>query len=136
MPFSPVLIAAAAKLDLSAVRDHLEKAGIIHPLLKFSDGEELVSYLQLASVAGPDHTPLRPGLLLLDLELPKSHGFETVRWIRQQRPLKDLPIVLLLENVEPKDVKRAAALGVTRIVTKYPAPRALADIMINAAHMN
>jgi CheY-like chemotaxis protein len=136
MPFSPVVIAAASPVDLSALRSQLDKAGTNLPLHLIADGGELIGFLQLSLAPGAGRTSMRPCLLFLDLELPGAQGFETVQWIRQQRPLKDLPIVLFAASIEPRDVKRAAALGVTRIVTHHPTPRAIAEIIVATSRMN
>jgi CheY-like chemotaxis protein len=135
MPFSPVLIGSVSPVDVAAIREFLEKARSSLPVLAFDDGGALVGFLQRSVAHEPQQTPTRPCLLFLDLDLPKLEGFETVRWIRQQRALKDLPIILLSESVEAKDVKQAAALGVTRIVTLRPSPRAFADIIVQTARI-
>src|SRR4051812_29164698 len=99
---SPVLLAEARPDDPSALRQLLDKAGVTNPVVTFADGEKLATFLKtVLSVPAVKGRSLRPCLLFLDLELPKIDGFETLRWIRQQNALKDLPVIMLADAVEP-----------------------------------
>lgn len=135
MTLAAILIAEESPRELSLLRQHLTKAGVKNPLVTFRDADDLKSFLRSTSAAGGT-AAVRPSLLLLDLNLPKAHGLETLRWIREQTPLRDLPVVVLSSAVEPKDVKRAASLGVTRFVTKPLSPRTLADRIAEAIAEN
>lgn len=124
MPFPAILFASDRLKDLATVRAHLSKAGIKNPIVTFPDDGDLRSFLTTVPCTS---ATISPFLLLLDLNLPGSNGFEILRWIREQPDLADLPVILLAGPVEPKDVKRAAALGVSRVVARNAAPRVLAD---------
>jgi CheY-like chemotaxis protein len=127
MPLSSVLFATGKAGSLSATRQHLAKLGIQNPLVPFHDATELILFLRELSIA--KKSGIRLGVLLLDIDLPKFNGFETLRWLRSERALKDLPVVVLADDVDAKDVKRAAALGVQQIVSASSTHSALAEII-------
>src|SRR5579862_8971598 len=60
-----------------------------------------------------------PGLLLLDIKLPRRSGFEVLDWIRkQQTPLRRLPVIMLTSSTHSADVNRAYDLGVNSYLAK------------------
>jgi CheY-like chemotaxis protein len=130
MPLHAILIAEEKPVNLPAVREHLREVGIKDPLITFKDGEDLQNFL-CAVTTGRGAT-VRPRLLLFDLDLPNSNGFEFLRWMRQQDSLQELSVVILARTIDHREVERAAALGVTQFGPKHPAPRVMADLIARA----
>jgi CheY-like chemotaxis protein len=125
----PIAVAEDSHADLALLQHYLQLAGVRHPLVALSNGEELIEYLKpLCDPAGAA-TSVRPCLVFLDINMPKVDGFTALEWIRQQPALKTLPVVALSGAIEPKDLSRAARLGLARFVTKYPPPQVFAEIV-------
>jgi CheY-like chemotaxis protein len=95
-----------------------QKAGL-HNLLKIvADGDQAISYL---SGKGPygnrERFPL-PFLLLLDLKMPGTDGFEVLQWVRSEPELKRLLVVVLTSSNLQADVDRAYELGANSYLVK------------------
>lgn len=125
----PILVADDDANDLFLIRRRLDKAGVKHPIVTFSGGEELVSFLRASCVLGARENGLRPGLLFVDVRMPGMGGFDVLRWVRRQKALKELPIVVLSSSDEPKDIARALELGATEYYTKLPSVEEMAKLV-------
>src|SRR2546427_11957125 len=91
-----ILLAEDRDDDTFLIGRAFERAHITYPLRVVRDGEEAINYL-----AGVGKYSLRaeyplPGLLLLDLSLPRADGFTVLRWLSTQPALKRLPVIILL----------------------------------------
>jgi len=86
--------------------DLLSKAG--YKMISALDGE---SGLRLAQEEQPD-------LILLDLILPRMHGFDVLENLKQNTEVKHIPIVVLTNLGEIKDVEKALSLGATTYLVK------------------
>jgi len=101
--------------DILLVLQAFQKAGIVNPLRVVKSGEEAVQYL--AGLGGyVDHPP--PQLVLLDLKLPGMDGFEVLSWIRQQSPIRKVPVLVLTSSDHIQDVNRAYSLGANSFLVK------------------
>ena len=79
------------------------------------DGIEAMAYLRREE---PYWDATRPDVVLLDLNMPRKNGLETLAEIRQDNTLKDLPVILLTTSKAIEDKTKADQLGATRFVTK------------------
>lgn len=108
-----------------ALHDYRLKNGI-----RFvEDGEELMDYLQhRGKYADPASSP-RPGLILLDLNMPKKDGREALAEIKKDPDLHKIPVVVLTTSKAEEDILRAYDLGVNSYITKPVTFQGLADVM-------
>jgi len=63
----------------------------------------------------------QPDVLILDLKMPKMTGFEVLEWVRSQKSLENLPVLILSSSDVPEDARRAYGLGATMYFVKSPA---------------
>jgi CheY-like chemotaxis protein len=113
-----ILIADDREDDVLLMRRSLERAHVSNPLQIVRNGEEAISYLKgEAKFANRDEYPL-PALLLLDLKMPRTDGFEVLRWIRQQPGLKALRVIVLTSSADIRDVNQAYELGANSFLVK------------------
>jgi CheY-like chemotaxis protein len=83
-----------------------------------STGEEVIQYLiGVGKFADRNVYPI-PGLILLDIKMPKVSGLEALRWIRQDRRFKDVPVIIVSSSVLPRDHDQAYAFGATAYFAK------------------
>ncbi len=59
-----------------------------------------------------------PGLILLDLVLPKMHGFEVLKLLKEDETTKNIPIIVLTNLESMGDVEKALELGATTYLVK------------------
>jgi CheY-like chemotaxis protein len=93
-------------------------SGLVNPLYVVNDGEQAIAYLKgEGRYANRAEYPL-PCLLLLDLKMPNKNGFEVLEWIRSERALGALRVVVLTTSGETQDINRAYQLGANSFLTK------------------
>jgi CheY-like chemotaxis protein len=113
-----LLIADDDAEDRMMLKEAFQENRLSNHLKFVEDGEELMDYLRrvgkFESVA--DHP--RPGLILLDLNMPKKDGREALRDIKADPLLRDIPIVVLTTSKTEEDVVRSYGLGVNSFISK------------------
>src|SRR6266481_325024 len=104
--------------DVVLVRRTMAKAKVLNPLQVVESGEKAVAYLSgEGRYSDRGQYPL-PALVLLDLKLPGLDGFDVLRWIRQNRGLKALRVVVLTSSNDMRDVNLAYQLGANSFLVK------------------
>ena len=104
--------------DVFLLKRAFIKAGINVPMHIVNDGQEAVDYLiGQEPYANRKEYPL-PTLLLLDLKMPRLSGFDVIRWVREHKGLRRLPILVLSSSGLGKDVNRAYDLGANSYLLK------------------
>lgn len=93
------------------------------------DGEELMEYLhRRGKYAQLKDTPL-PGLILLDLNMPRKDGREALKEIKADPELRRIPIVVLTTSKADEDIVRSYDLGVNSYVTKPVTFKSLVELV-------
>jgi CheY-like chemotaxis protein len=97
----------------------LKKAGVTSRVERLSNGDDAVAYLQGQTPYDDRAAYPLPGIVVLDLKLPRRSGFEVLEWVRSlPGSLRLLPIVVLSSSSMPSDVNRAYSLGANSYLTK------------------
>lgn len=82
------------------------------------DGRSAIRYLSGGNgYENREENPV-PALVLLDLNLPQVHGFEVLRWMRQQPQYVTTPVVIFSSSSREEDKERALVLGANEFVEK------------------
>jgi CheY-like chemotaxis protein len=93
-----------------------------NPLKLATDGDDALQYLSgEGKYANRGEYPL-PGLLLLDLKLPKISGLDLLLWIRQHPPIRLMPVIVLSSSNKPADVCCAYERGANAYLVKPAKP--------------
>ena len=125
-----ILICDDDEDDRSLTQRALQDAHISNDLRFVEDGEQLLDYLhQRGSFAGETGAAPRPGLILLDLNMPNMDGREALQIIKGDVTLLDIPIVVLTTSGSDADVIRSYQLGVNSFITKPVTFTGLVDAM-------
>lgn len=113
-----ILIAEDLEDDILLIQRALRKAQVLNPIQVVRNGDAVVAYLKgEGKFANREEYPL-PGLLLLDLKMPRTDGFEVLTWIRQEPNLRALRVVVLTSSADMRDVTRAYELGANSFLVK------------------
>lgn len=104
--------------DRLLARDALEESRLANDLRFVADGEELMDYLlRRGAYADPARSP-RPGLILLDLNMPRKDGREALREIKAHAELRRIPVVVLTTSRADEDVGDCYDLGANSFISK------------------
>jgi CheY-like chemotaxis protein len=114
-----ILICDDDEDDRMLTQHALIDAHISNELQFVEDGEQLLDYLyQRGAFAGETGAAPRPGLILLDLNMPRMDGREALKRIKGDITLSDIPVVILSTSGFDEDVIRSYQLGVNSFITK------------------
>jgi CheY-like chemotaxis protein len=124
-----ILLADDDDEDLQMTVDALTKSRLGNDLRVTRDGEELMDYLlRRGQYSNPGDAPA-PGLILLDLNMPKKDGREALAEIKSNDALRTIPVVVLTTSKAEEDIFRTYDLGVNSFITKPVTFAGLAEAM-------
>ena len=113
-----ILIAEDKETDVILLRRALAKAAIANPVHFVTDGEQAIAYVTGGGeFADRRRFPL-PGIIVLDLKLPRQSGLEVLRWLKTQPGLRRIPVIVLTSSAEETDVNAAYDLGANSYLVK------------------
>jgi CheY-like chemotaxis protein len=113
-----ILMADDDAEDRMLAEEAFRESRLTNELRFVEDGVELLDYLQKRNgYAAPASAP-RPGLILLDLNMPKMDGREALAEIKRDASLRRIPVVILTTSETDEDILRSYDLGVSSYITK------------------
>ncbi|HEY1592745.1 MAG TPA: response regulator [Solirubrobacteraceae bacterium] len=125
-----ILMADDDEEDCELTRDALQDARLANEMRFVYDGQELIDYLRReGAYADPSLDAPRPGIILLDLNMPKKDGREALAEIKADESLRRIPIVVLTTSKDEEDVLRTYDLGVNSFITKPVTFAGLVEVM-------
>jgi CheY-like chemotaxis protein len=124
-----ILMADDDSDDRLLTKRALEASRVVNDLRFVEDGEELMDYLlQRGGYADSDAAP-RPGLILLDLNMPRKDGREALAEIKKDPALHRIPVVVMTTSKAEEDVLRSYDLGANSYITKPVTFERLVELM-------
>jgi len=125
-----ILLAEDDDDDYTLTRDAFKESRLLNEVRRVKDGEELMQYLQRqGGYADPKNSP-PPGLILLDLNMPRKDGRECLKEIKNSPELRHLPVVVLTTSQAEEDVFKSYQLGVNSYIRKPVAFQALVEATV------
>jgi CheY-like chemotaxis protein len=125
-----ILMADDDEEDRELTGDALAAAHLVNDIRFVSDGQELLDYLRAdGKYRGDAAAAPRPGIILLDLNMPKKDGREALAEIKADESLRQIPVVVLTTSSDEQDVVRSYDLGVNSFITKPVTFASLVDVM-------
>lgn len=106
-----ILVVEDSEDDFDATRRAFGKANLRNPIVHARSGEEALAYLQSDS-------QIKPGIILLDLNMPGLDGRKTLEIIKQHIALKQIPVVILTTSDDERDVQACYTLGANTYIQK------------------
>lgn len=119
-PGQPIIILMADDDadDRMLTKEALEESRVLNELHFVEDGEELMDYLTRRGKYSDMADSPRPGLILLDLNMPKKDGREALKEIKADPDLRRIPIVVMTTSQAEEDVFRSYDFGASSFITK------------------
>ena len=115
--------------DRKMTEDAFAENRLANQLHCVEDGEELMDYLhRCGKYENLRNEPL-PGLILLDLNMPRKDGREALREIKADPNLRRIPVVVLTTSKAEEDIVRSYDLGVNSYVTKPVTFKSLVELV-------
>lgn len=117
-PTHPILLIEDSPEDTEAMRRAFKRAGLANPIQHCMDGDDALDFLlQRNQYAEAGKAP-RPGIILLDLNLPGTDGREVLAQIKQNESLMQIPVVVLTTSSDERDIDKCYKLGANSYVMK------------------
>ena len=113
-----ILLVEDSPEDFVATVRALRRAGLANPLHRCEDGEEALDYLYGRGRYAPPAMARRPGLILLDLNLPGTDGRDVLVEIKQHDELKKIPVLVLTTSTDERDIDKCYRMGANSYVKK------------------
>ena len=113
-----VLMAEDDEHDIVATKRAWKKHHIANPLYIVKDGEECLDFLHQRGKYSEPGTAPRPGIVMLDIKMPKMDGLNVLKHIREDNGLRHLPVIILTTSKAEEDRFRGYDLGVNAYIVK------------------
>lgn len=124
-----ILIADDDPEDRMLAAEALKESRLANDIHFVEDGEELIDYLLYRGrFTNPDDAP-RPGVILLDLNMPRKDGREALREIKENSELRRIPVIVLTTSKAEIDIYRSYDLGVNSFIVKPVTFDSLVEVM-------
>ena len=120
--------------DRMMTEEALRAARLANDLHFVEDGAELIAYLRRTGEYERESTSPRPGLILLDLNMPRMDGREALAVIKADPNLRRIPVVILTTSRAEEDIYRSYDLGVSGYVAKPVTFDGLVTALTNIGH--
>jgi CheY-like chemotaxis protein len=124
-----ILLADDDPDDQEMIRRALGKSQLLIELYTVEDGEQLLDYLHHRGLYAPPVLAPRPGIILLDLNMPKMDGREALVEIRAHASLRRIPVIVMTTSSAERDIARAHDLGCSSFIRKPVTLAALTHVM-------
>lgn len=113
-----ILIVEDSDDDFFATMRAFKKSNLANPVQRCTNGDQALDYLfQRGEFSAPGKAP-RPGLILLDLNLPGTDGRSILHTIKAEPDLLKIPVVVLTTSNAEHDIEKCYAAGANSYVQK------------------
>jgi two-component system, response regulator len=114
-PNQPILLVEDSPEDFETTRRAFQRAGLKNPILHCTDGDQALDFLFRR---GAHADAPRPGLVLLDLNLPGTDGREVLQEMKRDEDLRCIPVIVLTTSNDERDVHACYRAGANSYVQK------------------
>lgn len=124
-----ILLADDDEEDRMLTSEALTESRVANDLRFVTDGDELLDYLYRRGNFTEASAAPRPGLILLDLNMPRKDGREALREIKADPELRRIPVIILTTSKAEEDIYRTYDLGANSFITKPVHFESLVEVM-------
>jgi len=115
---SPLLLIEDSPEDRETATRALKKAGLRVPILYCVDGDDAMDFLRRKGHYADDEKAVRPGVILLDLNMPGTDGREVLSQIKNDEDLKTIPVLVVTTSRDERDIKSCYESGANAYIRK------------------
>lgn len=116
---TPVLLVEDDPTDFRLIQRAFSKLSDGFEMFRLTNGDDVIDYLSGEGPYENRNAYPMPGIVLLDLKIPRRSGFEVLQWLRRQvTGLKRLPVIILTSSRHSADINRAYDLGANSYLVK------------------
>src|ERR1043166_2221985 len=131
LPLQPLIVGIDDEPDdIFLLQRLIQKTGVEAAFQPFANGEAAMR--ALSSLLESDSAMPLPLACFLDVKMAAMTGFDLLRWIRAQRPLDPMPVIMLSSSDDPRDVDTARELGAQAYMKKHPPVAAMRTVIDEA----
>ena len=124
-----ILLADDDEEDRMLACDALTEGHLSNAVHCVTDGEDLMDYLHRRGKYLPPALAPRPGIILMDLNMPKKDGREALREIKESPELRHIPVVVMTTSKAEEDIFRCYDSGASAYISKAVTFEGLIDVM-------
>lgn len=126
---APILIAEDDEEDRELIKEAFDECGLSNDIIFVNDGVELMDYLQrVGKYSNKQEYPF-PGIILLDLNMPKKDGRQVLLEMKADNELRKIPVTILTTSKSTEDVLKSYRLGVNSFIIKPVTFDALVNVL-------
>ena len=130
-----IIVADDDSDDRMLIDDAFQESRLSNPIIFVENGEQLLHCLRgQGNFSEPGKVCRTPGLILLDLNMPKMDGRTALAHIKADPELRRIPVIVLTTSKAEEDVFRTYDLGVNSFITKPVSFEALVDVVRTLNH--
>ena len=111
----PVLLVEDNPLDARFIIKGFESSAVQNSITTLHDGEEALMYMKKLGIYEKAPTP---GLMLLDLKMPRKNGLELLEDLKKLGLLKATKVVVITTSDSEEDIKKCSEFGVENFIIK------------------
>ena len=113
----PILLVEDTPEDAEATLRAFKKAGMANPIFHCTDGDDALDYLRQRGKYDAQKAP-RPGMILLDLNMPGTDGREVLSEIKADEKLRQIPVIVLTTSADERDIQSCYRDGANSYIQK------------------
>ena len=131
MDLIEILLVEDNEDDVLMIQEAFTRANVVNSIQVVKDGEEALCYLRKE---GRYHGVTQPGLVLLDIAMPKKNGFEVLKEIKADPGLRQIPVIMLTTSSREEDVVRSYSEGACSYISKPVGLQQFAELLKQFKH--
>ena len=117
-PHQSILLVEDSPEDYETTTRALRKAGLANPIVHCSDGDDALDFLRHQGRHAGAGRASRPGVILLDLNLPGTDGREVLAEVKGNDRLKQIPVIVLTTSTDDRDIQKCYLAGANSYIQK------------------
>lgn len=117
-PSQPILLVEDSPEDYEATLRAFRRSGLKNAVVRCESGDEALDYLHRRGHYADPARSVRPGVILLDLNLPGTDGRQVLAEVKSAEHLREIPVVVLTTSADEGDIKACYRMGANSYIQK------------------